>query len=69
MKIESNIPIPKGKSAYAELMKQMQIGDSILCNNASSARASALKYLGKGNYCGKKETADGAVKYRVWKSK
>ena len=37
MKIEKNIPLPEARGKWADLAKQMEVGDSILFKDANEA--------------------------------
>lgn len=65
--IEKGVPLPTGNTgSYAALLRQMEIGDSVLFagKSQSAVTSRAIRTLGKGNYTTRPE----GTGTRVWRT-
>lgn len=70
LKIDKGIPIPESgivRKGHAEILRRMNVGDSILMPipHGHTARNAAMYALGKGNFVTRK--VDGG--FRIWRTK
>ena len=66
MKIEKNVPIPPAGRSKIEIINDMEIGDSVLCETYEQAMSlrDALRYRGLKYTTRKMDDAGG---WRVWR--
>ena len=67
MKIEKNIPLPKRRNKWADLAREMEVGDSVLLKSTAEALSLglAVKRIKKGKVTTSKQDCGNIRTWRV----